>query len=163
MAIKTHHHFGVSTQSPRGVLYSSHLWKNIHSWEYLMAIETQHLYWVSTPSPRGVHFSFLEKYTPIEGNKNVPLPQGVNTPSLSITEQWEFQPGKLRIGSHITGGDVYGVVQVTNYSNCKEPYKLLKWSDPSISGEQLDQTLNDGPTEVQGYSHLPSTPWKLHH
>ena len=84
-----------------------------------MAIETQHLYWVSTPSPRGVHFSFLEKYTPIEGNKNVPLPQGVNTPSLSITEQWEFQPGKLRIGSHITGGDVYGVVQVTNYSNGK--------------------------------------------
>ena len=114
-------------------------------------------------SPKGVHFSFLEKYTPIEGNKNVPLPQGVNTPSLSITEQWEFQPGKLRIGSHITGGDVYGVVQVTNYSNCKEPYKLLKWSDPSISGEQLDQTLHDGPTEVQGYSHLPSTPWKLHH
>merc|ERR1711963_870161 len=26
----------------------------------------------------------------------------------------EFQPGKLRIGSHITGGDVYGVVQENN-------------------------------------------------
>merc|ERR1719357_1666520 len=39
---------------------------------------------------------------------------GVNTPSLSITEQWEFQPGKLRIGSHITGGDVYGIVQENN-------------------------------------------------
>merc|ERR1712042_408893 len=32
----------------------------------------------------------------------------------SVTEQWEFQPGKLRIGSHITGGDVYGVVQENN-------------------------------------------------
>ena len=31
---------------------------------------------------------------------------------MSVTEQWDFQPGKLRIGSHITGGDVYGVVQV---------------------------------------------------
>ena len=44
--------------------------------------------------------------------KNLSPHQGVNTPSLSITEQWEFQPGKLRIGSHITGGDVYGIVQV---------------------------------------------------
>ena len=44
--------------------------------------------------------------------KKHPHFQGVNTPSLSITEQWEFQPGKLRIGSHITGGDVYGIVQV---------------------------------------------------
>ena len=32
----------------------------------------------------------------------------------SVTEQWEFQPGKLRIGSHITGGDVYGIVQENN-------------------------------------------------
>ena len=31
-----------------------------------------------------------------------------------MTEQWEFQPGKLRIGSHITGGDVYGIVQENN-------------------------------------------------
>ena len=31
-----------------------------------------------------------------------------------MTEQWEFQPGKLRIGSHITGGDVYGLVQENN-------------------------------------------------
>ena len=33
---------------------------------------------------------------------------------FSVTEQWEFQPGKLRIGSHITGGDVYGLVQENN-------------------------------------------------
>ena len=42
------------------------------------------------------------------------LVQGINTPSLSITEQWDFQPSKLRIGSHITGGDVYGLVQENN-------------------------------------------------
>ena len=38
----------------------------------------------------------------------------MNTPSLSIDAQWEFEPSKLRIGSHITGGDVYGKVQENN-------------------------------------------------
>ena len=55
---------------------------------------------------------YIPKVTTLIGNKKHPHFQGVNTPSLSITEQWEFQPGKLRIGSHITGGDVYGIVQV---------------------------------------------------
>merc|ERR1719167_430016 len=49
-----------------------------------------------------------------ELTNSIYIPKGVNTPSLSITEQWEFQPGKLRIGSHITGGDVYGIVQENN-------------------------------------------------
>ena len=31
-----------------------------------------------------------------------------------MTEQWDFQPSKLRIGSHITGGDLYGLVQENN-------------------------------------------------
>jgi len=49
-----------------------------------------------------------------EMTKSIYIPKGINTPSLSITEQWDFQPGKLRIGSHITGGDVYGLVQENN-------------------------------------------------
>jgi len=49
-----------------------------------------------------------------EMTKSIYIPKGINTPSLSITEQWDFQPGKLRIGSHITGGDVYGMVQENN-------------------------------------------------
>jgi len=49
-----------------------------------------------------------------EMTKSIYIPKGINTPSLSVTEQWDFQPGKLRIGSHITGGDVYGVVQENN-------------------------------------------------
>lgn len=49
-----------------------------------------------------------------ELTQSIYIPKGINTPSLSITEQWDFQPGKLRIGSHITGGDVYGVVQENN-------------------------------------------------
>ena len=34
---------------------------------------------------------------------------------------------------------------------------------PYTSGEQLDQTLNDGPPEVKGYCHLPSAPWQLYY
>merc|ERR1712013_455980 len=49
-----------------------------------------------------------------EMTKSIYIPKGINTSSLSVTEQWDFQPGKLRIGSHITGGDVYGVVQENN-------------------------------------------------
>merc|ERR1719360_389266 len=49
-----------------------------------------------------------------ELTQSIYIPKGINTPSLSVTEQWDFQPGKLRIGSHITGGDVYGVVQENN-------------------------------------------------
>jgi len=49
-----------------------------------------------------------------ELTKSIYIPKGINTPSLSITEEWEFDPSKMRIGSHITGGDVYGKVQENN-------------------------------------------------
>lgn len=49
-----------------------------------------------------------------ELTKSIYIPKGINTPSLSITEEWEFDPAKLRIGSHITGGDTYGKVQENN-------------------------------------------------
>jgi len=49
-----------------------------------------------------------------ELTQSIYIPKGINTPSLSVVEQWDFQPSKLRIGSHITGGDVYGMVQENN-------------------------------------------------
>jgi len=49
-----------------------------------------------------------------ELTQSIYIPKGINTPSLSVVEQWDFQPSKLRIGSHITGGDVYGHVQENN-------------------------------------------------
>ena len=39
------------------------------------------------------------------------LPVGVNTPALDRDRQWEFQPANIKVGSHITGGDIYGYVQ----------------------------------------------------
>jgi len=46
--------------------------------------------------------------------ESIYIPKGINTPALSVTSEWDFQPSKLRIGSHITGGDIYGVVQENN-------------------------------------------------
>ena len=40
-----------------------------------------------------------------------PRLSGVNTPALDRDRQWEFQPANIKVGSHITGGDIYGYVQ----------------------------------------------------
>lgn len=38
------------------------------------------------------------------------IPKGINTPSLSRTASWDFNPMGVKVGSHITGGDLYGLV-----------------------------------------------------
>lgn len=39
------------------------------------------------------------------------LPAGVNTPALNRDQNWEFQPDKkLRVGAHLSGGDLWGSV-----------------------------------------------------
>lgn len=42
--------------------------------------------------------------------QSIYIPKGVNTPSLNRDIKWDFFPQYVRIGSHITGGDVYGYV-----------------------------------------------------
>lgn len=42
--------------------------------------------------------------------QSIYIPKGVNTPALSRTAMWEFNPQFIKIGSHITGGDHYGLV-----------------------------------------------------
>lgn len=38
------------------------------------------------------------------------IPKGVNTPALSRTIAWEFNPLNIKNGTHVTGGDLYGIV-----------------------------------------------------
>ncbi|KAH9426140.1 V-type proton ATPase catalytic subunit A, partial [Dermatophagoides pteronyssinus] len=38
------------------------------------------------------------------------IPRGVNTTALSRTVKWDFMPQNVRIGSNITGGDIFGFV-----------------------------------------------------
>uniref|UniRef100_A0A1B6CSQ8 H(+)-transporting two-sector ATPase n=1 Tax=Clastoptera arizonana TaxID=38151 RepID=A0A1B6CSQ8_9HEMI len=45
-----------------------------------------------------------------ELSQSIYIPKGVNMPALSRTASWEFNPLNIKIGSHITGGDIYGIV-----------------------------------------------------
>uniref|UniRef100_A0A2K5JUZ5 V-type proton ATPase catalytic subunit A n=1 Tax=Colobus angolensis palliatus TaxID=336983 RepID=A0A2K5JUZ5_COLAP len=43
--------------------------------------------------------------------QSIYIPRGVNVSALSRDNKWDFTPCKnLRVGSHITGGDIYGIV-----------------------------------------------------
>ncbi|XP_010777520.1 V-type proton ATPase catalytic subunit A-like, partial [Notothenia coriiceps] len=43
--------------------------------------------------------------------QSIYIPRGVNIGALNRDLKWEFNPIKsLRVGSHITGGDIYGIV-----------------------------------------------------
>jgi V-type H+-transporting ATPase subunit A len=45
-----------------------------------------------------------------ELTQSIYIPRGVNTPALSATAQWDFKPINIRVGSHVTGGDIYATV-----------------------------------------------------
>jgi len=42
---------------------------------------------------------------------NIYIPNGINVPALNRNSTWEFQPHNVRVNSHVTGGDVFGIVQ----------------------------------------------------
>jgi len=46
-----------------------------------------------------------------ELTQSIYIPRGVNTKALSRSLQWDFQPQDIKIGRHVTGGDVFGIVQ----------------------------------------------------
>ncbi|OWF55216.1 V-type proton ATPase catalytic subunit A [Mizuhopecten yessoensis] len=54
--------------------------------------------------------------------QSIYIPKGVNTPALDRNLKWEFEPfGNIRVGSHMTGGDIYGVV----YENILIKHKIM--------------------------------------
>ncbi|KAG0720493.1 V-type proton ATPase catalytic subunit A [Chionoecetes opilio] len=43
--------------------------------------------------------------------QSIYIPKGISTPALSRSKMWDFQPDRLvKVGSHITGGDLFGMV-----------------------------------------------------
>ncbi len=38
------------------------------------------------------------------------IPRGISVPSLNRETKWDFTPGELKVGDHITGGDIFGSV-----------------------------------------------------
>ncbi|ENN83523.1 hypothetical protein YQE_00120, partial [Dendroctonus ponderosae] len=53
--------------------------------------------------------------------QSIYIPKGVNVPALSRTAQWNFSPVNIKIGSHLTGGDIYGMV----HENTLVKHKLI--------------------------------------
>lgn len=46
-----------------------------------------------------------------ELTQSIYIPKGVNVTALSRDTKWDFTPSKIfKVGSHITGGDIYGIV-----------------------------------------------------
>jgi vacuolar-type H+-ATPase catalytic subunit A/Vma1 len=43
-------------------------------------------------------------------SKSIYIPKGIDIPVLNREHKWDFTPGKLKVGDHITGGDVFGHV-----------------------------------------------------
>lgn len=45
-----------------------------------------------------------------EKSQSIYIPRGVDAPALDRDRKYEFTPGNLKVGDHITGGDVFGSV-----------------------------------------------------
>ncbi|KAF3009484.1 H(+)-transporting V1 sector ATPase subunit A [Curvularia kusanoi] len=45
-----------------------------------------------------------------EDSNSIYIPRGIDLPALDRKKKWEFTPGSLKVGDHITGGDVFGTV-----------------------------------------------------
>ncbi|USP72878.1 uncharacterized protein yc1106_00152 [Curvularia clavata] len=42
--------------------------------------------------------------------ESIYIPRGIDLPALDRKKKWDFTPGSLKVGDHITGGDVFGTV-----------------------------------------------------
>ncbi len=88
-----------------------------------------------------------------EMTKSIYIPKGINTNALSITEEWDFSPaGGVRVGSHVTGGDVYGTVQENTLIKHKimlppKARGTVKWIAPPGNYTVRDKVLE---TEFDG-------------
>ncbi|ODQ78524.1 hypothetical protein BABINDRAFT_162729 [Babjeviella inositovora NRRL Y-12698] len=57
-----------------------------------------------------------------EKSQSIYIPRGIDAPALSRTVLYDFKPAKLRVGDHITGGDIFGSI----YENSLlEDHKIL--------------------------------------
>ncbi|GFO47805.1 V-type proton ATPase catalytic subunit a [Plakobranchus ocellatus] len=53
--------------------------------------------------------------------QSIYIPKGINIPALDRNKTWDFEPQNIRVGSHISGGDIFGVV----YENILVKHKIM--------------------------------------
>jgi len=56
-----------------------------------------------------------------ELTQNIYIPKGVNIPALGRNVSWDYNSSNIKIGSHITGGDLFGLV----HENTLVKHKLM--------------------------------------
>lgn len=59
-----------------------------------------------------------------EATETIYIPRGIDVPALSRTLKWHFKPSGIKVGDHVTGGDVLGSVQenvLVNHRICVPP------------------------------------------
>lgn len=44
-----------------------------------------------------------------EISQSIYIPRGIDAPALSRTAQYDFKPASLKVGDHISGGDIFGI------------------------------------------------------
>jgi len=80
------------------------------------------------------------------------IPKGINTPALSKSKQWLFEPKNFKLGENITGGDIFGeVVENTliNHNICLPPkgFGTITYIAPADNYTLADVVLE---TEFKG-------------
>ncbi|CAG8499460.1 11145_t:CDS:10 [Paraglomus occultum] len=50
-------------------------------------------------------------------SKSIYIPRGIATPALDQNLAWDFKPTNFKVGDHITGGDIYGMVYENSLVN----------------------------------------------
>jgi V-type H+-transporting ATPase subunit A len=85
-----------------------------------------------------------------EMSKGIYIPRGVNTTSLSRDQQWLFSPSKeLRVGSHVSGGDIFGSVRENTLINHKIMLPPKARGTVVYLAEEENHTIDDVILEVE--------------
>lgn len=82
--------------------------------------------------------------------ESIYIPRGVNVSSLSIDNQWPFQPTKdFRVGSHISGGDIYAAVRENSLIEHRIMLPPKAAGTITFIAEPGDYTINDVVLETE--------------
>nr|QSX72277.1 V-type proton ATPase catalytic subunit A [Halisarca dujardinii] len=82
-------------------------------------------------------------------SQSIYIPRGVNTKALSRTQEWEFIPSKnLRVGSHVSGGDIFGSVLENTLINHKILLPPAAKGTVTYLAETGNHTIDDVVLEI---------------
>eukprot|EP01028_Stygiella_incarcerata_P003987 TRINITY_DN1833_c1_g1_i1.p1 TRINITY_DN1833_c1_g1~~TRINITY_DN1833_c1_g1_i1.p1 ORF type:complete len:648 (+),score=170.01 TRINITY_DN1833_c1_g1_i1:207-1946(+) len=90
----------------------------------------------------------LEKIYELSGT--IFIPRGVNVPALEPKKSWEFIPNpSLKVGDHLTGGDIFGVVPENSLVNHKVMLPPKAMGTVTYVAEKGDYDFSDDVLEIE--------------